>query len=97
VKTATPVFFLAIFIIALPLISTAQANCRCECVDSRMRTICTSPLDTSVCSGACLGSTCLGFCAPHSAIAEQNRIEHESKKYEFRAVTPRKNTLEVAQ
>jgi hypothetical protein len=89
--------FLAICIIALPLASTAQAACRCECVDSRMRTICTSPLDTSVCSGACLGSTCLGFCAPHSAIAEQYRIEHEAKKYEFRALTPRKNTLEVAQ
>lgn len=59
--------------------------------------ICTSPLDTSVCSDAYLGLTCLGFCAPHSAIAEQSRIEHEVKKYEFRAVTPRKNALEVAQ
>jgi hypothetical protein len=89
--------FLAICIIALPLTSAAtQAACRCEC-DSRMRTICTSPTDISVCGGGCAGSTCIGLCQPHQPIAEQNRIEHEAKKYEFRALMPRKNTLEVAQ
>jgi hypothetical protein len=76
---ATPALLLAIL---MTFVNTAEADCRCECVDSRMRTFCSSPLDVAVCSGGCLGSVCIGFCSPHGAIAEQSRIEHEAAQAE---------------
>jgi hypothetical protein len=82
---ATPALLLAIL---MTFVNTAEADCRCECVDSRMRTFCSSPLDVAVCSGGCLGSVCIGFCSPHGAIAEQSGIEHEANSYSFRPPNP---------
>ena len=82
---ATPALLLAIL---MTFVNTAEADCRCECVGSRMRTFCSSPLDVAVCSGGCLGSVCIGFCSPHGAIAEQSRIEHEANSYSFRPPNP---------
>jgi hypothetical protein len=58
--------------------SSAEAGCRrCECVDSKLRTICTSPTEIGQCHGACMGDTCIGYCKAYTPIAEQNRLNYE--------------------
>jgi hypothetical protein len=68
---------LGFLLLAMP----AHAACVCKCENSRMHTICTDQIDIAQCSGFCTGSTCLGFCKPNGAIAEQSRLQWERKNY----------------
>jgi hypothetical protein len=61
---------------AEPLIK--KAVCTCSCSGGRLQSTCTSVLDIGQCKGACMGSTCIGYCRPDVPIAEQSRIQTEA-------------------
>jgi hypothetical protein len=52
---------LAIGMALVLLLSSAGAECVCRCVDNKLRTVCTNPLDIGRCTGSCIGSMCVGL------------------------------------